>query len=78
MLLTMCLNICLTPGLLSINLKPEGRFLGEDFIVGTNQSVTVEQEVSCCTTGVDITAVDTRGNTATCRADQCKFEYNTL
>ena len=58
-------------GLLSINIKPDGRFLGEDFAVGTNESVAVEQTVSCCTTGVDITAVDVRGNTVNCRADQC-------
>lgn len=57
-------------GLLSISIKPDGRFLGEDFPVGTNYSVAVEQTVSCCTTGVDITAVDVRGNVAYCRADQ--------
>ncbi|EFX77021.1 hypothetical protein DAPPUDRAFT_306032 [Daphnia pulex] len=57
-------------GLLSVSIKPDGRFLGEDFIIGTNESIAVEQSVSCCTTGVDITAVDVRGNTATCRADQ--------
>jgi len=57
-------------GLLSISMKPDGRFIGEDFPVGTNQSVQVERMVSCCTTGVDITAVDVRGNRKTCRADQ--------
>jgi len=57
-------------GLLSISLKPEGRFLREDFIVGTNQSVPVEQSVSCCTSAVDITALDTRGNSVKCRVDQ--------
>lgn len=57
-------------GLLSINMKPDGRFIGEDFPVGTNQSVQVERMVSCCTTGVDITAIDVRGNRKTCRIDQ--------
>ena len=61
-------------GLLSISIKPDGRFLGEDFPVGTNYSVAVEQTVSCCTTGVDITAVDVRGNVAYCRADQCAYD----
>lgn len=61
-------------GLLSISIKPDGRFLGEDFPVGTNYSVAVEQTVSCCTTGVDITAVDVRGNVAYCRADQCAYK----
>lgn len=61
-------------GLLSISIKPDGRFLGEDFPVGTNYSVAVEQTVSCCTTGVDITAVDVRGNVAVCRADQCMYK----
>jgi hypothetical protein len=61
-------------GLLSVSIKPDGRFLGEDFIIGTNESIAVEQSVSCCTTGVDITAVDVRGNTATCRADQCNLK----
>ena len=56
-----------------MSIKPDGRFLGEDFIVATNESIAVEQSVSCCTTGVDIVAVDVRGNTATCRADQCKI-----
>jgi len=64
---------CYFLGLLSVSIKPDGRFLGEDFIIGTNESIAVEQSVSCCTTGVDITAVDVRGNTATCRADQCNL-----
>ena len=58
-------------GLLSVSIKPDGRFLGEDFPIGTNDSIAVEQSVSCCTTGVDITATDVRGNVVTCRADQC-------
>jgi len=57
-------------GLLSISMKPDGRFIGEDFPVGTNQSVQVERMISCCTTGVDITAIDVRGNRKTCRVDQ--------
>jgi len=60
-------------GLLSIEMKPDGRFMGEDFVVGTNQSVYVERMISCCTTGVDITATDVRGNTKTCRADQYTY-----
>ena len=59
-------------GLLSISMKPDGRFIGEDFPVGTNQSVQVERMISCCTTGVDITAIDVRGNRKTCRVDQCQ------
>lgn len=61
-------------GLLSVSIKPDGRFLGEDFPVGINETVPVEQSVSCCTTGVDITALDVRGNTVHCRADQCKLD----
>lgn len=60
-------------GLRSISLKPEGRFLNENFTVKTNDPVVIEKLVSCCTTSVEVTAVDVRGNKVTCRPDQCKL-----
>ena len=38
--------------------------------------VAIEQTVSCCSTAVEITAVDVHGNIATCKTDQCTIGLN--
>lgn len=38
--------------------------------------VAIEQTFSCCSTAVEITAVDVHGNIATCKTDQCTIGLN--